>query len=291
MLTFISGSPEQMRRKLEMKFKIDGIRPDAFILKPQLSLILRGRFRAIRGQIGYKLDALLRVRAMSPLAPETLFGDDAEQDAFIYSMYGDLVAGRVELDLVREILERANVYPDTRELILERARNTPREDTVQRIFIHLDRRSAPGRFLPFGPRVIPVVNYFQAALVLLADGVLSPRGLMRVVVDMNRGAGYAVAELANSFQDLGRRGLVDGSLIDRLEQGRASFGAVEGLTDQLTDQLLARLRALAPRAAPPEREWEGPPNYLEILRADRELREALDESPKKKRGFGLFSGG
>ena len=72
-LTFISGSPEQMRKRIEQKFAIDGIQPDAFILKPQLRYILRGKFRAIRGQIGYKLEALLRIRSMGQLAPESLF--------------------------------------------------------------------------------------------------------------------------------------------------------------------------------------------------------------------------
>ena len=140
-ITFISGSPEQMRRTLERKFAIDGIAPDAFILKPQLTLLLRGKFRAIRGQIGYKLEALLRVRAMSPLGPETLFGDDSEQDAFIYSVYADLISGRLSVDDLREILVAAHLYPDTRELILERARALEVEDTARRVFINLDRKS------------------------------------------------------------------------------------------------------------------------------------------------------
>ena len=76
-LTFISGSPEQMCRTIEQKFALDGVRPDAFILKPQLSLLLKGKLRALRGQVGYKLDALLLVRLISPLATDSLFGDDA----------------------------------------------------------------------------------------------------------------------------------------------------------------------------------------------------------------------
>lgn len=289
-LTFISGSPEQMRRRLEQKFELDGIRPDAFILKPQLRLILRGKFRALRGQVGYKLDALMRVRAMAPLAPETLFGDDAEQDAFIYSLYADVVADRVDLDLLYEILHEARVYPDTRELIMERARTLPRQDTVQRIFINLDRRSAPGRFLPFGPRVVPVSNYFQAALVLMRDEVLTPRGLLRVAADMIADAGYGVPELANSFQDLGRRGLVDAELVERLEAVRDLVDDLPGVTPEFVERLASRMRALAPRYAAPAREWVGPPDYLEILAADHELREAVEDEPRK-RGFGLFSGG
>ena len=291
-LTFISGSPEQMRRTIERKFEIDGVRPDAFILKPQLELILRGKFRAIRGQIGYKLDALLRMRAMTELGPETLFGDDAEQDAFIYSLYGDLVAGAIDGDELREILIAAHVYPDTRELILERARTARQQDTVQRIFINLDRKSAPGRFLPFGPRVIPVSDYFQAALILTLDGVLSPQGLVRMASDMRRDANFDVSMFAASYQDLARRGLLGGELLDTLESQRELLDPEGVLPDRFVDKLLSRLRALAPRSgAATEREqlWEGPPDYLAILAADREMREALEEQPRKRRRFNPFS--
>src|SRR6476659_1752575 len=80
----LSGSPEQMRRRLEEKLKLDGIRWDAFTLKPNLKNMLRLRFRALRDQLGYKLPALLlsRTAAAKDLVgvKETLFGDDAEAD-------------------------------------------------------------------------------------------------------------------------------------------------------------------------------------------------------------------
>src|SRR5690606_21368192 len=95
---FISGSPRQMRKTLERKLELDGIHPDAFVLKPNLQNLLLFRFKAIRGQVGYKLRALLEHQAPgSAAAPETLFGDDAEQDAFIYSIYGEIVSGRLPL--------------------------------------------------------------------------------------------------------------------------------------------------------------------------------------------------
>src|SRR5580698_4840061 len=82
----LSGSPEQMRRKLEDKLRLDGIQWDSFTLKPNLQNLLRLRFRAMRDQLGYKLPALLHARrAATPPPPsdpglrrETLFGDDAE---------------------------------------------------------------------------------------------------------------------------------------------------------------------------------------------------------------------
>ena len=53
---------------LEEKLSLDGIMWDRFELKPNLENLLRGRFRAVRDQVGYKLPALLRWRARSARA-------------------------------------------------------------------------------------------------------------------------------------------------------------------------------------------------------------------------------
>ena len=68
----LSGSPEQLRAKLEEKLRLDGARWDTFTLKPNLRNVLRLRFRAVRDQLGYKLPALLGARAKlsSPRRPE-----------------------------------------------------------------------------------------------------------------------------------------------------------------------------------------------------------------------------
>ncbi len=285
LLTFISGSPTQMRKKLEQKFALDGIKPDAFILKDQLGLLVRGKWRALRGQVGYKLDALLRVRADAPNAPESLFGDDAEQDAFIYSLYGDLATGLIDLTQLEAILTAARVYHDTAEAIMARADAIERHGNVQRIFIHLDRKSPPGRFMVFGPRVVPIINYFQASLTLFADQVLDASDLMQIAADMVRSASYDVVQLGNSFQDLARRGHISRAAVDRLLDARDSIHQLEHVPDGFADKLLSRLRALAPRNDSPRPDWQGPPNYIEVLRHDHSLRESIQ---KEQRG-GLFS--
>jgi phosphatidate phosphatase APP1 len=96
----ISGSPEQMRTVLTAKLELDGVEFDEFILKDNLRNLIRGRFRALRAQVPYKLPALLASRVAlvgdgADQADETLFGDDAESDALIYSLYADLTAGRL----------------------------------------------------------------------------------------------------------------------------------------------------------------------------------------------------
>ena len=235
-LCIISGSPVQMRNVLEEKLKLDGVEWDELVLKDNVRNLLRGRFRALRGQVGYKLPVLLESRVHAPVdAEEVLFGDDAEADAFIYSLYADLIAGRVEEPVLTKVIAAAEVYPDDAARILEAWKAVARADPVRRIFIMLDRLTPPAYFSRYGPRVVPVFNYFQAALVLLGDGLLTPAQVVRVAREMVQTAGYNLITLSNSFQDLLRRGLplqaVAAPLIQALE------GALQG-----PDKVLAALR-------------------------------------------------
>lgn len=284
MVTFVSGSPTQMRDVLMRKFELDGIEPDVLVLKPTLQNILKGRFKAVRGQVGYKLESLLGVRADGPLAPETLFGDDAEQDAFIYSLYADLVGGRIDADRLRDILVEAEVYASPMGRILEMAEALEPRDTVGRIFINLERRTAPGRFTVFGPRVVPIVNYFQAALVLWSDGVMSMDGVLRVAAEMIERDDYGLVELSNSFQDILRRRVVGSEHVDRLASVSTEV-EVGALPAGFAERFVDRVRALAPRTPVEAVEVDrgAPPDYIEILRADRSLKDAVTERRK-----GLF---
>jgi hypothetical protein len=168
--------------------------------------MLTGRFRAMREQVGYKLPALLAGRAgLPPETHETCFGDDAEADGFIYSLYGDIIAGVVDRQLLEEILSRAGAYEDDAARAVSLAETLPRAEAVQRIFIHLDRRSPVSRFDRYGARLIPIFNYFQAAMVMLEDEQLSPAAVARVALEMVDRFGYTIDALRNSLQDLLRR--------------------------------------------------------------------------------------
>src|SRR5215468_10410361 len=238
-LCIISGSPTQMRNVLEAKLKLDGVEWDELVLKDNMRNLLRGRFRALRGQDGYKLPVLLESRIRAPVeAEEVLFGDDAEADAFIYSLYADLIAGRVDENVLGQVLEAAQVYPDDRARIFSAWQAIPQADAVRRIFIHLDRLTPPAYFARYGPRVVPVFNYFQAALVLLADGYLTPGQVARVAVEMVQTAGHNLLTLSNSFQDLLRRGLPVQAVATPL------FQALEGALQGSPDAVLQAVRPL-----------------------------------------------
>lgn len=269
-LCIISGSPTQMRNVLEAKLKLDGVEWDELVLKDNVRNLLRGRFRALRGQVGYKLPVLLESRIHAPVeAEEVLFGDDAEADAFIYSLYADLVAGRVDEAVLGQVLEAAQVYPDDRARIVTAWRAVPRADPVRRIFIHLDRLTPPAYFSRYGPRVVPIFNYFQAALVLLADGELNAGQVAKVAVEMVQTAGHNLLTLSNSFQDLVRRGLpiqaVAAPLLQALEGALQGPGSVLQAFRPLPDIVKAFTRRVAALGAPPPPPEARPIDYLSVL--------------------------
>jgi hypothetical protein len=232
----LSGSPEQMRRRLEDKLRLDGITWDTFTLKPNLSNLLRLRFRAVRDQLGYKLPALLRSRAAmtvpeaadkTELVLESLFGDDAEADAFVYSLYADVVAGRVDARTLLEICHRGRVYEDVAEELIGFAARLEHVEAVERIFIHLERQTPPGDFRVYGARLVPFYNYLQAAFVLFEDGRIPAEAVLRVAVElvvMHRFDGDA---LGRSYLDLAKRGHLRGASIDELSAALDAWTARE----------------------------------------------------------------
>jgi 5-carboxymethyl-2-hydroxymuconate isomerase len=227
-VTFISGSPSQMRKVLTRKLALDGVEPDMFILKPNLENLLRGRFRALRGQVGYKLKALLLSHMAAEAVDEYLFGDDAEQDAFIYSLYADILAGRVDAVRMAAILSTCKVYRnDVDEIMAYHSKLAGSGDVVRRIFIHLERRSPLDRFAAYGARVIAIYNYFQCA-VLLFDAGLLPAGALLVVLGAMEEAGYTPERVANSVQDLMRRGFVQGDTIRKVAQAIDTIESTRG---------------------------------------------------------------
>jgi hypothetical protein len=279
----LSGSPEQMRRRLEDKLRLDGIAWESFTLKPNLQNLLRLRFRAVRDQLGYKLPALLRARAAlaesgeaASTFTETLFGDDAEADAYVYSLYADFVAGRIGEDLLLRVLERGRVYPDVIAETMETARRIEHADVVERILIHLEQQTPPDDFRTYGPRVVPFYNYLQAALVLYEDERLRPESVLRVAVELVTEHHFDGDSLARSYLDVARRGHLRG---ERVEPICAAFetwlahGHVPASEELRT--LTARLPSMAEAARAIRHETdEMHPDYLALVD---------DHNPRRRR--------
>jgi hypothetical protein len=262
----LSGSPEQLRSRIEQKLALDGVRWATLTLKPNLSNLLRLRFRALRGQLGYKLPALLRRRCEQrsqrgtdgALIREALLGDDAEADAFVYSLYADVCEGKVGPEELADVMRLGRAYEDTVLDALRYAGYVEKGPVVERILIHLDRQSSPSDFRIFGDRVVPFYNYLQAALVLHDDGRIPAQAVLRVAQDLVVAHNFDGASLARSYVDLSRRGHVSGrgieeivaaydALTQRRAAGASDLGAMVGELERMT----AEIRPKGARAAMP----------------------------------------
>jgi hypothetical protein len=206
---FLSASPPQIGNAIREKLRLDGIDYEGIIFKDQLRNLIRGKWRSLREQVGYKLGELLASRIGGPAAGrEVLFGDDWESDPLIYSLYADILAGAISPELVGELLllldvERAQIAQIT-EAAAELGRSPA--DVVARIYINLERRTPPASFHVFGARLVPAFNYFQTGASLYELGLLDEAALPEIASALVEQAGYTADRLRNSLDDLARRG-------------------------------------------------------------------------------------
>ena len=206
---FLSGSPKQMRKVLQAKLRMDGVYCEDFQLKDNLRNVLTARFRAVKDQLGFKLPALLESRTkISPSTTETLIGDDAEQDAFIYSLYADLLTGSITAEELDRILTQSRVFPDVRLRIYDALDHFDPIEPVERIIIHLTHRTSPQKFSIYGPRLVPVYNYLQASVVLMTDGRLSPEGVNEIARFFSGQLEYDSRHYIRLLRDMVRRRLL-----------------------------------------------------------------------------------
>jgi hypothetical protein len=265
----LSGSPEQLRSRLEQKLRLDGARWASLTLKPNLENMLRLRFRALRGQLGYKLPALLRRRAelvrqrddAGVLLREVLLGDDAEADAFVYSLFGDICTGLVTPAMLADIMRKGGAYEDTIQDAVRFAGYVEKGAVVTRILIHLDRQSSPTDFRMFGPRVVPFYNYLQAAFVLQEDGFIPARSVLRVAQDLAFAHNFDPSALARSYLDLSRRGHVSGKGIADLEAAYGDVARGRGAGASEIGEVVRELSAMRAQLRPPPVREEAPIDY------------------------------
>ena len=245
----LSGSPEQLRSRIEEKLRLDGARWASLTLKPNLSNMLRLRFRALRGQLGYKLPALLLRRAElvpqkfeGEVVREVLLGDDAEADAFVYSLYADVCRGAIDAKELALVLKEGGAYDDSIREAVRFASYIDRGDVVERILIHLERQSAPSDFRGYGPRVVPFYNYLQAAFVLHEDGRIPARAVLNVATDLVVSHNFEASALARSYADLLRRGHVTGAGIPDVDAALTSL--VQERRPSAASELLTMVESL-----------------------------------------------
>ncbi len=246
----LSGSPTQMRARLEEKLRMDGVRWDHFVLKDNVGNLRRGRLRAVKGQFGYKLPELVAGRVgLGAGVRESLFGDDAEIDAVVYSVYADAIAGRIGSVELSRVLEAGGAYADDIVASLAALRRVSVADAVERIFIRLDKGRPVSEFDALGTRVVPVRTWYAAALVMVSVGEMWPTALATVLAGNALSAPSALGEL----EDVLGRGAADPEGLRR-HLGALPAGA---------EEVLARQWEYRPPSAP------HPVDYLRVLKGFR----------------------
>ncbi len=183
-LYFISGSPPQLRKTVERKMTLDGVEYDGITFKDQLGLLLARRPKDIKGQVGYKLKALLGYRRQLPLhARWHLFGDDVESDAEVFALFGEVCAGlrgtALEAQLARQGVHKA----DLAEIRALSDGEPVTANPVERIYILLVKGRDPKKF---EPNVVPARSYLQTALVTAHHGLVRPETIAAVAKDLRR---------------------------------------------------------------------------------------------------------
>lgn len=252
-VTVVSGSPTQMREVLEAKLALDGVRVDRLVLKDNLRNITRGRFRAVRGQLGYKLPSLLAHRLGQPAkARESLFGDDAEVDALIYALYAELLSGRVSEDEMVRVMRAGGAYDDQIEHAARSLRRLERTDAVDGIFIRVDEGVPLATYEALSRQIDVVFDWFQAALVLHGRERLSTDAVVAVAAASTASHPWGLHAIPGWCQDVVRRGLVRADTLHDV--------LVQPALDPVRERALAAVaRVPAREEARPreEADWEG----------------------------------
>jgi hypothetical protein len=179
-LFFVSASPKSLRPVLERKMLMDHLEFDGTTFKDWGRVILSGRIMRLKDHIGFKLSALLDARSALPRgAEEILIGDDLESDALIYTLYADILAGRLEgKGLVTTLTEHGLNQNDAEEIAEAALRIGPTAG-VKAALIRLEKKT-PEHFANALPQLLTCRDSLQLALCLWAGGSISLHGVARV---------------------------------------------------------------------------------------------------------------
>jgi hypothetical protein len=203
---FLSASPPQIGTAIREKLELDGIVYDGITFKDQMRHLIYARFDSVLEQIGYKMEGLLTsARDNVSGRVELLFGDDWESDPFVYSVYADILDGRLTGTEVAELLRRAEVSRHYRDRILELMADERPTAHVAAIFVLRQRPARAVDLDAFGERLVWFDNYFECALKLWDLGVLDVDGIFEVLADI----GFNPAQTAVSFDAVCARSRVE----------------------------------------------------------------------------------
>jgi hypothetical protein len=189
-LRFLSASPEQMRRVLQKKIRLDGVSFDEVFLKDATSMVLSGSLRGVLNQVSYKLPVLLQsfLQCLQKHPQQTyhqlLFGDDSEDDPIIYTIFEAIVQKKISHNspILSKILDYCSISEGSIQEIQQLSRNIQEREYQTRIvaIIHMTTNGPMKPLLVFPQFVIPVFNWLQIALFIHAIDIFSTEDLRNI---------------------------------------------------------------------------------------------------------------
>ncbi len=184
-LYFVSASPPQLRKVLQRRMVLDGIDFDGLSFKDQLRLIRRAKFRSVGNHVAYKIGALLEYMQELPEdSPLYFFGDDAEHDADILALFGQICSGEKRGKKLQAALQKRRVRAKDAEIIDEITSSLPYRPRLQQIYIHRIRGRKIESLAADLRLVVATDNFFQQALHLLTNKMLTTKGALDVGLDL-----------------------------------------------------------------------------------------------------------
>lgn len=216
-LFFITASPPQIENRIHEKMEIDGIVPLGIFFKDNLKNIHPSRWRRLTQQVGYKVQALMQLRArFESEISQVLWGDDSETDATIYSLYSDICSRRWDEAELIKLLKHFNVIKEQIDTILDLQDQCPQHDPVEKVYINLAVDTDPEYYLKFGRRIVPTYNSFQTSLDLFQDSRLQDVQVLKVAFDLMNNYGFTADQLQSSLDDLVRRRILAEETLERI---------------------------------------------------------------------------
>lgn len=202
-LHFVSSSPPQLRAVLEEKLIIDGLDWNSDTFKNQAYNIRMGRMDLLRHHVAYKSQAILNlVRRAGPGARFYMIGDNAESDAYIYIGIRLLLEGRLSKSGYKSYLEVAGVESTVADDLLSGLASDDRGVRVAAILIRRVPGYQPVKQAPLTDAALPFDDFFQAALLLVAHGLIATETLPQLTRAFHNRHGVAREDLALALDEL-----------------------------------------------------------------------------------------
>ena len=188
-LFFVSGSPPELRSVIERRMVIDGVEFDGFLFKDQIGCLKRGKIKALTQQVAYKLYALTHLwSTTSEVARVVMFGDDVEDDPFIFSLFRRVLLGEIGEEALRDALITKGVLSselnDLVDALLAQA-----SKLAGREILCVIRKVKNSGQVEYANGVLWVTHTTQAAFALRLRGFIGNDTFTRVQAE-DKAAGY-----------------------------------------------------------------------------------------------------